>query len=112
MLRDDLLCAVYEERFLDPSAPDYETVGYFVSKSGQLKPFICGRIELLIRDGALPKWIQKQCCYAHPELLEEYETSDLKPASELVQIGATRSNTGEDSRDAKGGRPAEGNQSE
>jgi len=45
-------------------------VGFVTGVGGDVKPFTCGRIEKIIEKGLLPKEIEDQCCFAHPELLE------------------------------------------
>jgi len=65
-------CGIYGERFRD-NAPDFEIVDLYAAptKQGQrIKQLVCGRIEVQLEKGMIPKWIEKQCCYAHPELLE------------------------------------------
>lgn len=72
-LTKDCKCSIYKERF-GPGSPEFEIVDLYAAptKQGQrIKQLICGRIELLIAKGDLPKWIEKQCCWAHPELLEK-----------------------------------------
>lgn len=68
---DQNLCSIYIERFkTEPPMPySFSTLAtrgdrlHVISAS-------CGRIEEIIAAGALPKWIEDQCCFAHPELLE------------------------------------------
>ena len=72
-LHDDKRCAIYAERFADDQ-PEDQLVAITQSPTTgdpKLISFICTRIEALIRDRKLPKAIEDQCCYAHPELLEK-----------------------------------------
>lgn len=64
----DCKCTIYDKRF-SPEYGDYEEVAR-VKIGDNLIPFICGRIEKLLKDKLLPEPIEQQCCYAHPELLE------------------------------------------
>lgn len=66
-LASNATCSIYEDRFREGS-PAAVQVGHFLFK-GELRPFICGKIMDVIQAGLLPKEIEAQCCYAHPELL-------------------------------------------
>lgn len=68
----------YNKRYSEPFVHQrLVVVGQWKSKvrrdiDGELItfPFYCGHIENIIAEGGLPEEIAKQCCYAHPELLE------------------------------------------
>lgn len=66
-------CGIYEDRYLTEGSPDIVIVGFYKNREGRDKPFYCGRIEQIIAKGLLPEEILRQCCYAHPELLEAFE---------------------------------------
>jgi hypothetical protein len=71
-LRTDSTCGIYRKRF-QPGAPDVVQVAVYRAR-GRLpiyKPFHCGRIEGVLSRNELPDWVREQCCYAHPELLNE-----------------------------------------
>ncbi len=66
-LAKDGSCSVYKERYpANEPTPRLVQVGTVLGK-----PFMCGMIEDVLASGAMPKSIQDQCCYAHPELLNE-----------------------------------------
>lgn len=75
-LGPDCKCTIYKERF-GPDSPEEQVVGFYSSKSADddghlmLKAFVCSRITKLIENKLLPEWVEKGCCYAHPELLED-----------------------------------------
>jgi len=68
-LNEQKLCSIYRERY-ELNQP------YSFSKKLRRgdKLFVintkCGRIEDLIKNHTLPKEIEDQCCFAHPELLQ------------------------------------------
>lgn len=68
-LTEDCKCSIYEQRF-GPDSAHVEIVGWAEKYPGTVLPFICSRIEQLIKDKHLPDDVEAQCCYAHPELLE------------------------------------------
>lgn len=75
LLTTDSTCAIYHQRF-QPGAPDVAQVAVYRSREKRkglplYKPFRCGRIEGVLARGELPDWVREQCCYAHPELLNE-----------------------------------------
>lgn len=84
-LKANCKCSIYQKRFKDPKMLDYEVVDTFKSKHLQVKGkplnqyLICGRINKLIENDQLPKWIADQCCYVHPELLKKDYDMALKP---------------------------------
>lgn len=67
-LAPDCSCSIYKQRFRKGS-PSVMAVGHFLFK-GETHPFLCGKIMDVIAAGLLPKAIEDQCCYAHPELLK------------------------------------------
>lgn len=81
-LNNASLCNVYDLRF-NNMQPDVVVVGYYKSKTyitlfgnTATRPFYCGRITNLIKEGLLPKDIEAQCCIAHPELLKEKKENE------------------------------------
>lgn len=74
-LSGDNLCKCYSRRFA-AEAPDRVIIGFVDSVEGDVKPFICARIRLLIADKELPKEVENQCCIAHPELLKTCTLSE------------------------------------
>lgn len=67
-------CSIYQQRFRDECEAK-EVVG-LVRIGGDWQPFVCGQIADLLLEGALPDWVAAQCCYAHPELLEDVRCSE------------------------------------
>lgn len=71
------LCSVYDARY-NADSPDVVIVGYYRSSKykdlagdAALRPFYCGRIADLIKNKLLHEDVIAQCCFAHPELLED-----------------------------------------
>jgi len=76
-LSEDNSCSVYSQRYPENPEP-LVVVGYWQLKNRKdlegnpvVMPFWCGRVDDLIKSGMMPKSIEDQCCYAHPELLED-----------------------------------------
>jgi hypothetical protein len=38
-----------------------------------MKPFYCGMIEYILKADLMPEEMRAGCCYANPELLDQYE---------------------------------------
>ncbi len=70
-LTKDNLCSIYKERYQENKP--YSFLVQINSKEFLAK---CGRIAEMLAEKTLPKWIEDQCCYAHPELLEEHEDKE------------------------------------
>jgi hypothetical protein len=84
-LSADCSCSVYQKRYGEMGSLPLVVVGRWESKKNTdvdgvpvVYNFYCGRIEEIIASGAMPSEIMEQCCYAHPELLEEKESCDTK----------------------------------
>lgn len=76
-LAEDNSCSVYHKRYGELGEERLVVVGSWRSKvrkdiDGEpiSYPFYCGRIEEIVASGGMPKEIESQCCYAHPELLD------------------------------------------
>ena len=65
-LTEDNLCNIYEKRYRE-KMPYYFTV---IDNNFAVHSYRCGYIKQIIAENKLPKWIEDQCCHAHPELLE------------------------------------------
>lgn len=94
-LTPDNKCGVYQYRYTK-DAPEFEIVGWYKVKDNKgltiIKPFVCGMIEKMLARNELPSLMKAQCCYAHPELLTEYnddgtKSSDIKRVSNDVEGG-------------------------
>jgi hypothetical protein len=59
------LCGMYKERF-----EQHKPYSFFVILNNKGYEAKCGYIENMLSSPNFPYWIRKQCCYAHPELLE------------------------------------------
>lgn len=77
-LLENNACGVYAKRYGSESPEPVLVVGYWETKkykdlSGKpvRMPFWCGQIKDIIASGRMRKDIEDQCCFAHPELLEE-----------------------------------------
>jgi hypothetical protein len=73
-LSDNNTCSIYKERF-ELNIP-YSWVDYKIQEDGNIDIIQakCGLIKQILKNKGLPKEIEDQCCFAHPELLErEYE---------------------------------------
>lgn len=71
-LAPNKLCSIYKERFEQDLPYSFSDIVKDSNNDLQLIRVDCGRIEQMIKDGVLPKWIEDQCCFAHPELLEDF----------------------------------------
>lgn len=43
----------------------------FCNQPARVTRFETARIERILREKGLPQWVEDQCVYAHPELLED-----------------------------------------
>ena len=77
----DNSCGIYKERF-EPGAPEKKLVSLYVIPDKQGCPtvgqFWCWRIEALLVHNQLPEEVQENCCYVHPDLLEEQNGNQSK----------------------------------
>lgn len=67
---DDGSCSIYEHRYVRIGALKQETVALYEHQGRTLK-FECGQILDLIAAKMLAPEVEAQCCYAHPELLNQ-----------------------------------------
>jgi hypothetical protein len=74
---EDGSCSVYDKRYGKLGHQPLIVVGRWESKKitdveglPVVYNFYCGRIEEIIASGGMPPDVMRQCCYAHPELLE------------------------------------------
>lgn len=75
---EDGSCSIYATRYAGDDPTPLVVVGQWktdrlrtVDGDPVVMPFYCGRIEDLIGAGVLHPEVESQCCYAHPELLED-----------------------------------------
>ena len=67
-------CSIYSIRNSSPFQEEkLVQVGEWKNRMGVVRPFVCGHIEDIIASNSLPEHIRKECCYAHPELLQVEE---------------------------------------
>lgn len=74
---EDGSCSVYHKRYGPLADEPIVVVGYWHTNNKRdihgnpiMMPFGCGRIKDLLAQRLLHPDVEKQCCYAHPELLD------------------------------------------
>lgn len=79
-LAEDNSCSVYHKRYGELVHEPLVVVGRWQSKVRKDidgnpvdLPFYCGHVKDIIEKGWMPKDVEAQCCYAHPELLDMEE---------------------------------------
>lgn len=71
-LKEDKLCAIYKQRYEKKEPYSFVSIKREGSKLIVLQTH-CGHIIDLIHNKRLPKEVEDQCCYAHPDLLDSEE---------------------------------------
>lgn len=69
-LKEDKTCSIYRQRYLLDISFSFN---YLDNSNGSFSCLTarCGSIHDLLKDPTFPSEIKAECCYAHPELLEQ-----------------------------------------
>lgn len=69
-LSENRTCSIYKERYEQGKPYGFQKL---VPHRTGLKVISvdCGEVKEILKKKQLPGWIEAQCCFAHPELLEK-----------------------------------------